>query len=270
MINSRYIHMKQFILFLFVLVTLHSFAQTKGIVYYGQIKSPGMEAPSGPDLNAYLVFNKTESYYVTAKDSLEQNTNNELNVSPETEIKAVYNGQKTFRYGEQVYYNYEKDSLWWSKMFGEMKYVAEKRPRIDWKLEKETKKIGNFTAHKAVGKFRGRKYTAWYTTEIPLPYGPWKLQGLPGLILEAHDELKEMYLYFKSLEYPTNNKAAISMVKRPKGQPEEWITLEDFADMLRESMEKAYNRSVLMAEQYNFDKPKEKPKMREIYIESFE
>ena len=63
---------------------------------------------------------------------------------------------------------------------------------MEWKLNKETKNIGKFNCKKATCSFRGRNYTAWYTLEVPLPYGPWKLQGLPGVILEAYDEKKEI------------------------------------------------------------------------------
>lgn len=76
---------------------------------------------------------------------------------------------------------------------------------IDWKIKKKTKKIGEFTAQKAIGEFRGRTYITWFTEEIPLPYGPWKLFGLPGLILEAEDSEKMFQIKFVSVKYPCKN-----------------------------------------------------------------
>ena len=262
--------MKYFMLSIFLFCISQQMQSQKGIVYYGQIKSPGMKSAAGPDLNAYLVFNKEKSYYVTAKDSLEEATSQNKSIyRGEGEQVVAYNGNKTFRYGEQVFFNRKKDSLWWSQRFGGNIYIAEKKPVINWKLKSETKKIGDFKAHKAIGEFRGRTYTAWYTLEVPLPYGPWKLQGLPGLILEASDERGEMLIYFKSLEYPTENEAHISQVQRPKGEDEGWQTIEDFENMLRNSIERAYNRMVLRAERKESEKPK-KPVFSDIYIESFE
>ncbi len=262
--------MKYIIFFVILLFLAQGWSQNKGVVYYGHIESPGMRSASGPDLNAYLVFDENETYYVTAKDSLESSVNETTVVTGSDGQTTVYTGgSNTFRYGKQVYFNRESDSLWWSQRFRGNIYVAESRPIIEWQLIDETKKIGGLTAFKAIGKFRGRDYTAWYVREIPLPYGPWKLQGLPGLIVEAYDDRKEMFIYFKSLEYPTNNKTPISKVQRTSNDSQGWMTIYEFKDMLVESLEKAYNKTVIMSERYGGGTPK-KPVFSDVYIESFD
>ncbi len=40
----------------------------------------------------------------------------------------------------------------------------------------------------ATSDFRGRHWTAWFATDIPVSDEPWKLGGLPGLILKAYDK----------------------------------------------------------------------------------
>lgn len=71
--------------------------------------------------------------------------------------------------------------------------------KIAWKLfPNQKKKIANFTCYRAEGDFRGRRYVAWYCPELPYPYGPWKLRGLPGLILEAYDSKRKINFLFQS------------------------------------------------------------------------
>jgi GLPGLI family protein len=78
---------------------------------------------------------------------------------------------------------------------------------IAWQIQGDTMKIGNYSCQKAVTRFRGRDYTAWFTTQIPINAGPWKLYGLPGLILEAYSTDKEVY--FKAKEISTHPKSNI-------------------------------------------------------------
>lgn len=66
----------------------------------------------------------------------------------------------------------------------------EEVPHIDWALSDSTKEICGYLCHKATCDFRGRKWIAWYC-DIPKSVGPWKLNGLPGLILAAETEDKE-------------------------------------------------------------------------------
>lgn len=43
----------------------------------------------------------------------------------------------------------------------------------------------------ATCNYRGRNWNVWFTPEIPLKEGPWKLAGLPGLVLKAYDHSKQ-------------------------------------------------------------------------------
>ena len=71
---------------------------------------------------------------------------------------------------------------------------TEALPDFKWQIQSETKKILSYTCQKALGEFRGRKYIAWFTSDIPLSDGPWKFSGLPGLILAVQDT--EAYFVF--------------------------------------------------------------------------
>jgi GLPGLI family protein len=62
----------------------------------------------------------------------------------------------------------------------------------DWKIWNETNEIAGYKCQKATCTFRGRDYIAWFTREIPIPEGPCKFNGLPGLIVKIYDT-KEHY-----------------------------------------------------------------------------
>lgn len=64
-----------------------------------------------------------------------------------------------------------------------------KEPVIkDWKLINESQTINTFSCKKATLRYKGRDWIAWYTPEIPLPYGPYKFTGLPGLVIKMESE----------------------------------------------------------------------------------
>ena len=71
-------------------------------------------------------------------------------------------------------------------------HCIEKTETPDWQLIPDsTTTIIGYHCQLAKTNFKGRTWYAWYAEDIPLPEGPWKLVGLPGLILKAYDENKE-------------------------------------------------------------------------------
>lgn len=57
----------------------------------------------------------------------------------------------------------------------------------DWEFVEGDTVILEHPCHKAVCQYHGRTWTAFYATDLPISDGPWKLCGLPGLILRAYD-----------------------------------------------------------------------------------
>lgn len=51
--------------------------------------------------------------------------------------------------------------------------------------------ILGYRCRMAEARFKGRHWYAWYAEDVPIDDGPWKLHGLPGLILRAYDEGRE-------------------------------------------------------------------------------
>ena len=64
-------------------------------------------------------------------------------------------------------------------------FYEEPLPEWSWEISDSTKTILGYECIGATALFNGRKWTAWFSPEIPVNAGPWKLEGLPGLILEA-------------------------------------------------------------------------------------
>lgn len=66
--------------------------------------------------------------------------------------------------------------------------VVEKIETPDWKFVADSvKDILGYHCRLAETQYKGRHWMAWYAEEVPIDNGPWKLQGLPGLILKAYD-----------------------------------------------------------------------------------
>lgn len=88
--------------------------------------------------------------------------------------------------------------------------------------------ILGYSCRLARANYKGRQWSAWYAEDIPLYYGPWKLYGLPGLILRAYDSCR--HYVFDAIGIKTADKA------RPiyyKGDGYETVSRKDLDGLYR-------------------------------------
>lgn len=116
---------------------------------------------------------------------------------------------------------------------------------IAWKLTYETKKSAEYTLQKATANFGGRKWTAWFSKEVPISEGPYKFRGLPGLIFELSDDKDNFrFTLIKSQRFKTTYNTSEFLEsfagKKPLPISEKiWQAkqLENYNDPLREMKE---------------------------------
>lgn len=90
--------------------------------------------------------------------------------------------------------------------------ISEKTVTPNWTIGTDTLTILGYHCTKAETDFKGRHWTAWYSEDIPLDYGPWKLIGLPGLILKAEDATHQFIFTASGMEQ-IGGKEAIALPK---------------------------------------------------------
>lgn len=127
------------------------------------------------------------SHYFVKSQEIQDSINRRGSVSDDMVSKAIApydGGQPNFVYkhipseGKLTFATYHVD---WFK-------YSEPIPALQWKIEGKDSVIAGYHCQAATTSLRGRRWRAWFTLDIPVSDGPWKLCGLPGLILRATDE----------------------------------------------------------------------------------
>ncbi len=95
-----------------------------------------------------------------------------------------------------------------------------------WQIQSETKEVLGYSCQLASCDFRGRRWYAWFSTDIPINEGPWKLFGLPGLVLEAWDS-KKHYAY-KAVGLYTKNLQPVGIRLYISGKPYRLKSRQEF------------------------------------------
>lgn len=93
----------------------------------------------------------------------------------------------------KLYFDFKKRKCSEIKYLKKLFVVQDTLTLPNWKILDEVKNINNHSCQKATTIYKGRNYEVWFTLDYPAKFGPWKLNGLPGLILLAEDDTKEVY-----------------------------------------------------------------------------
>lgn len=168
-------------LILFLIIKINSHSQVKFTNQIQYVQTLKLEDVNW-DVKYDLYFNKDFSLYI-------ENYGTQLREEKIGNDGSTYITELATEKTANYYFSYLNSSkiLFGEELAYDYYHFEEDTPEIKWKLLNETKKIGGFNCKKATGNFRGRTYIAWYTEEIPVNAGPWKLKGLGGLILEIVD-----------------------------------------------------------------------------------
>jgi GLPGLI family protein len=75
--------------------------------------------------------------------------------------------------------------------FGNINFKIEETEKPAWKIINEKKTISNYICQKATTNYLGREWIAWFTNDIPFQDGPYKFNGLPGLVVQISDSENE-------------------------------------------------------------------------------
>jgi GLPGLI family protein len=153
--------------------------------------------------NAILHFNSTQSLFEYMETPIiDRDTENETEKINKKDDELSFNIKIRDTTDYYIRSDKVKNEIFeFAKGFkkNEFYYILEDMPSVEWAITDATKKINNHNCNQATCSFRGRNYTAWFTSEIQTSFGPLKLNGLPGLILELSDDTKEVVLHVKSI-----------------------------------------------------------------------
>lgn len=134
--------------------------------------------------------------------------------SPDQIAQAAMDGKLSNGEFMTIYKNYPEGRLTHTeKICQDWFRYDEEMPALDWELTDSVTTVLGYECQSARCSFRGREWTVFYTEEIPIMDGPWKLHGLPGLIMKASD--KDEHYTFECIGIKSKADRPVTIYKVP-------------------------------------------------------
>lgn len=159
---------------------------------YGKIRTLKMSLMASPSESRY--YNETSLWVDSLKSTPEGKAKYMeiikkacMTIEPDGSVSFDMRKGPTKPTNSYVFTNLTKDCLTHYNRFGEdYGYYTEPLNEIQWTIvEDSTATVLGYECVMAESDYHGRHWKAWFAPELPMPFGPWKLHGLPGLILKA-------------------------------------------------------------------------------------
>lgn len=163
--------------------------------------------PNDDNLKSQLIIynDSISSYEIFDSNNIE--TVKEINRG--LNKKIIYKG--IVKNNRVILKNRAKEELYYFRLDVESRLkdyikIVEKFNSINWKLLDSSTTMLGYECFRASGLYKGKTYFAWYTPEIFFSDGPWKFEGLPGLILEVESEDKNLFITANSIKLYSKKK----------------------------------------------------------------
>ncbi len=145
-----------------------------------------------------------------------------------------------FRY---IQYSDGKSIFISDKLQGKQYFLKDAIPEMKWVLADESKAIEGTTLKKAFMSFRGRDYIAWFDPKIKAKFGPWKLQGLNFLIVEASSADGKVHWKLKTKPVSQKNEIKNPFSIIPENEFKPYSTYPSLAYGLSPALKEALSKN---------------------------
>ncbi len=182
--------MRKYVLIFLIFFSLKVFSQTQRFYYDYQFQADSTDLETKiSELMVLDIGKKGSKYYseyVFQNDSV-MNVQFKKNMSTHSDDPIPMSGKQGV-VAYKVLKSYPNFKINHIVSLDMTLYNANQQIKLDWKIFPHKEKIGEWNVQKAETNFAGRKWIAWFSTEIPIQDGPYKFYGLPGLIVKVEDQ----------------------------------------------------------------------------------
>ena len=166
--------------------------QTANRFFYELTFKPKKEKPETEKVMTSLDITKDKSIYqdftVPAQDSIIKMEIEAMEKSGTW--KDMSKSIKMPKFSFKIYKTYPDMTVSYMDRISTKLFKYDDPVTFNWKILPDKEKIGAYNTQKATTEFGGRKWIAWFSTELPFQDGPYKFHGLPGLIVKIEDDGK--------------------------------------------------------------------------------